>query len=584
MPARALRRLSWVAVFSALVIPGVAPAQQSRNDRLRAGFQAYDDLDAARALTLLRGALNPADGPADSLWQRGVQLLAQILIEENRAAEARAWLRWGFRVAPAMTVDSVTFLPQVVAAAREAQTASRQASPGDPVTRTSWEWTAPGAPAGQGRVRVLAPRVTAAVNALVQGVGVVQSGGAINAPPGTYTIQAAAEGFLPANVTREVLPGITTVLEFNLVSAAAATIAEAVRSRALQQLVPLNVQRYQSPAACGVGAYVSRDGLVLTSYQAIRGSDAIEAQTAPDRRLRDEIRVAAWDTAANLAVLKLPIARTDSLGLAAQYPASGFAWALGMRDCRTAADVRTRIPQPPTGARLDLADSLSPQDNAGPVIDSDGRLVGVHVRARQAAALSAVREVLLQARTRVTQQQTLTVAQVALQLRHAFGAVAISADVTGATARITPLEPWQWPETARSGPLPLTFAGPMGRYQLEVTFPGQAARRQEFTLRAGTLDRLALRATPAVAEGERPIPGAQERRGGGAPIPLILLGVGGAGGAAFLLLGGKGGGNGDGNGNGTVPTTGGVTVSFPNPSVSLPGLLRLILGRGANGR
>ncbi|HWP38545.1 MAG TPA: serine protease [Gemmatimonadales bacterium] len=575
MSLGALRRSLGIVALSTCLVSAVAHTQQTRNDRLRAAFQAYDDLDAAQAQTLLRAALNPAEGPADSLWQRGVQLLAQILVEENREAEARAWLRWGFRVAPAMVVDTVAFLPQVVTAAREAQAASRQPNPGDPVTRTSWEWSAPGAPAGQGRVRVTSPRVTVPVNALVQGVGVVQSGGAINAPAGTYGIQVAAEGYLPTSVTREVLPGITTVLEFNLVSAAAATIAEAVRSRAFGQLVPLNVQRYQSPAACATGAYVSRDGLVITTYQAIRGSDAIEVQLAPDRTVRDDVRVAAWDTASNLAVIQLPVVRTDSLVAATQYPASGYAWALGLRDCRTAADTRTRIPAVPTTARLELADSVSPQENAGPVIDSEGRLVGVHVSGRQAVAFSAVRAVIEQARQRAAQRQTLTPAQLALQMRHAYGAVAITADVTGTTARITPLESWQWPETARSGPLPLTFAGPMGRYQLEVTFPGQAARRQEFTVRAGALERLALRATPVVAEGERQVPGAQPRRGGGAPIPLIVLGAGGAAAGAFLLLGKKAPQNGGNGGNGD---TGGITVTVPNPSVSLPGLFRLLLG------
>jgi hypothetical protein len=209
------------------------------------------------------------------------------------------------------------------------------------------------------------------------------------------------------------------------------------------------------------------------------------------------------------------------------------------------------------------------------VIDSDGRLVGVHLSGRQAAALSAVRAVIDQAHQRAAARQTLTPAQLALQLRHAYGAVAISADVTGTTARITPLDAWQWPETARSGPLPFTFAGPMGRYQLEVTFPGQAARRQEFTVRAGALERLALRATPVVAEGERQVPGAQPRRGGGAPIPLIVLGAGGAAAGAFLLLGKKGTTPPD---TTQPPTTGEIEIPIPNPSVSLPALLRLIFG------
>ena len=578
MPSRVLTRWMFFLVVSALIGSPVAHAQQARNDQLRAGFQAYDDLDPARAQTLLRGALNPAGGPPDSLWQRGVQMLAQILVEEDRAAEAQTWLRWGFRIAPNMVMDTVTFLPDVVTAARAARTAAAAPSPGDAVTRTSWEWSAPGAPAGQGRLRVLAPNVSAPVNALVQGGVVIQSGGQTTVAAGTFNVQAAAENFLPTQVTREVLPGITTVLQFDLVSAAAASIAENVRTAALRQLVPLNVQRFQTQPACGTGAYVSRDGLVITSYQAIRGAEAIEARTAPDRTVRDELRVAAWDIANNLAVIVLPVTRTDSLPLAAQTPASGFVWALGLRGCTTAADVRTRVAAQPTGARLDLTDSLIPGDNAGPVIDADGRLVGVHGQGRQAAVFSAVRALLQQARTAVTQRQTLTPAQVALRVNHAYGAVAIAADVTGATARVTPIETWQWPETARSGSLPLTFAGPMGRYQLEVTFPGQAARRQEFTLRAGQLDRLSIPVTPVVAEGQRGQvgPGAQ-RRGGGVPVPLIIAGIGGAGAAAFLVLGKKAPPvNGNGNGNGS--TTGDITVTIPNPSVSVPTLLRLIFG------
>jgi hypothetical protein len=201
-------------------------------------------------------------------------------------------------------------------------------------------------------------------------------------------------------------------------------------------------------------------------------------------------------------------------------------------------------------------------------------MVGVHGQGRQAAGFGAVAALLEQARAAVAQRQALTPAQVALRVNHAYGAVAIAADVTGATARITPIETWQWPETARSGALPFTFAGPMGRYQLEVTFPGQAARRQEFTLRTGQLDRLTIPVTPVVAEGQRGQqgPGAQPRRGGGVPIPLIIAGVGGAGAAAFLLLGGKD----------TVttngPSTGDITVTIPNPSISVPGLIRLLLG------
>jgi hypothetical protein len=78
-----------------------------------------------------------------------------------------------------------------------------------------------------------------------------------------------------------------------------------------------------------------------------------------------------------------------------------------------------------------------------------------------------------------------------------------------------------------------------------------------------------------VAEGERQVPGAQPRRGGGAPIPLIVLGAGGAAAGAFLLLGKKGTTPPD---TTQPPTTGEIEIPIPNPSVSLPALLRLIFG------
>jgi hypothetical protein len=212
-----------------------------------------------------------------------------------------------------------------------------------------------------------------------------------------------------------------------------------------------------------------------------------------------------------------------------------FVWALGFAGCQAALDTRSQVGTAVQPV-LELADSVRDAEHLGVVIGSDGAVVGLVTGARAAAPLGDVRAVVDSARRQIVAREKLTVAQVALRTDHAYGSVAITADATGVTARVTPLETWQWPAVAWSGVLPHTFAGPMGRYQLEVQAPGQAARRLTFTIRPGQAERFPV--TAQVAGGPGPqVPGAKKK--GGFPLPIVLIGAGGAGAAAFLLLGGK---------------------------------------------
>jgi hypothetical protein len=204
---------------------------------------------------------------------------------------------------------------------------------------------------------------------------------------------------------------------------------------------------------------------------------------------------------------------------------------------------------------VELADSVSPETQAGAVIDGDGRLVGFLSAPRRAASLAAIRDLVATARRNLGTPQAIAVAEVALRERHAYGSVAITADVTGVTARIATLETWQWPGLAWSGSLPYTFTGPTGRYRLDVTLPGQQQPRQlEFTVRAGATERFPV-SSRALAAEERQVGGAPQRRGKKFPWPIALGGAAGLGAAAFLLLGGGGGGGG--------PETGGLTITLP---------------------
>ena len=163
---------------------------------------------------------------------------------------------------------------------------------------------------------------------------------------------------------------------------------------------------------------------------------------------------------------------------------------------------------------------------------------------------AVIESALEEARSSVGGGQLLTVGGVAARERHRFGALAISTDMSGAVARMTPLERWQWPEAARSDSLPLTFAGPMGRYRLELLAESRVHEQLEVLVSPGQREELFVPLLQVTTDS-----------GGGFPWAIAALGVAGAGGAVALLAGGGGGGDGDTDG----PTTGGISIRIPNP-------------------
>jgi S1-C subfamily serine protease len=300
----------------------------------------------------------------------------------------------------------------------------------------------------------------------------------------------------------------------------------------------------------------------VTTYRAVRGAESLTLNLAGGRRVEDA-RVAAYDTRADLAILRVTPEPADSLPRAASVTDGQFAWALRYPDCRGAQVGRTQITRwrdRPAGL-LELRDSLSGGEQGGPLIDRTGAVLGLGSTARTAVPADRIAPLLDQARRNAGAGQLLALGEVARRENHLYGSVAISSSVSGATARITPLEAWHWSELAWTGPLPHTFVGPMGRYQLEVTSQAQElVRRTQFTIRPAAADRLAV--TPEVLAQQPPAPGAAAPRKGGFPMPLAIGGGAAVvGGLALLLLGGGGGGPPP----PPPPTTGGITITFPNP-------------------
>jgi hypothetical protein len=193
------------------------------------------------------------------------------------------------------------------------------------------------------------------------------------------------------------------------------------------------------------------------------------------------------------------------------------------------------------------------------LIDNQGALGGLPNGARHAVSAAQFGTVLAAARRNVSGGPTIIA--LAQQLRHAYGSVDLSADAPGARATVTPLETWHWPELATTRSLPFRYAGPMGRYRLQVEVNGVQREQREFSIRAGVADALAIRLRQVAAAVAPTTTATPQRRKGGVPVPLLVGGgLALAGGAVALLVLGGGGGD-------EPPTgsTGGITISIPNP-------------------
>lgn len=188
-----------------------AAGQDARN-LLRLGSQAYDFAEYRMAGPLLAAGLNPAAGPRDSLWVASLHRLAHVLIEDKKDSLAGIWMRWALRTQPGLVVDTLDFPPAVQDAFELARASVALAGSGDTLAETSWEWARRAGEAPQGALRI--ERSGMPIGAFVEGVGPLSAADAQSLAPGSYTIVASAPGYFRTRVTREVLPGITTVLRF----------------------------------------------------------------------------------------------------------------------------------------------------------------------------------------------------------------------------------------------------------------------------------------------------------------------------------------------------------------------------------
>ncbi len=180
--------------------------------------RAFNEFDANRRLQLLVPALDPSACPPRGSWVVGVQLLGQTLIDAGQDSLAAVWLRWAIRLAPDMKIDTLRFTPRLAAAHEAAREfLRRNATGGDSLAATTWLWPVRVGEERLGHLQVSRTSLPDSGRAAVEGIGPITPGENSPLSPGTYAIRVSAAGYDSLRVTREVLPGVTTVVLLRLI-------------------------------------------------------------------------------------------------------------------------------------------------------------------------------------------------------------------------------------------------------------------------------------------------------------------------------------------------------------------------------
>ena len=217
-----------------------------------------------------------------------------------------------------------------------------------------------------------------------------------------------------------VLPGVTTVLKFNLQAvgsraAAAPTLVDPLFGRLRGSIARLSVWRFGRGPFCASGFYAGTAFLV-TTYDAIRGADSTVITMSDGSRAENRVvRVAYYDTTANVAVLKVPT-RRDSLPLNTTLPRRGqWVFPLAFTDCNAGtvndSAVRVALGDEP----IELAESTQGAQLGAAVVDSTGAVLGLAYRGDRAITAGTLANMVDQARQHDQAGQLMTLATVAQQ-------------------------------------------------------------------------------------------------------------------------------------------------------------------------
>jgi Trypsin-like peptidase domain len=410
---------------------------------------------------------------------------------------------------------------------------------GNPIVATAMTWIS----TNESVVRVeLDPATPNVVTVVALGAGIAQ-------------IEARAAGVRSLSVIRVVPAGGAPPVAGDQLPASVASVVTPLSVRIQPEL-------FGTTVTCRAGGFVGQE-LVLTTYTAVRGSDRIRVTTSAGRTI--DAQIAAYDVSRNVAVLHVPGAAGGFLTTGGDPTSGQRVWALASPECERQVATGAQIGQ---GGGTTLAQSLPDTYLGAPLVNQAGDVVGLAAGGAAVLRVSDLTGVLASAIGNASAGNVRTAADVAMEEKQSYGSLAFQSQVFGASARVTPLESWQWSDLQRQGRLPLTFSGPMGRYRVELLSGGEVQNTEEVTLQPGVTTTVMLAPADAVAAAAPTQPADSSQigaaPGGGGISPALLVGGGAAvlGGVVLLVVSGGGGPPEP----PPPPTTGGIRIRIPVPT------------------
>ena len=363
------KSLAYVAVATLLYATPLV-GQTQREDLIRQGRESFED---TVALKRFFAASDPALGASDSLWVVANEQVAETLRALDRGTLANVWLRLVARHGRTWSIDPVRFLPETVTAYGAAAD-SVDATTDMGTARTSWQWPTEFDATARGTVRATASDPGVAASVSVEGAQGTQSGESLSLPPGTYTLVVSAEGYEPVRVAREILPGVTTLLEADMLPLLPVGAENAAAGRVVRISYTLNGQE-----VCRNGLIAGSDGLVLTTLSSVRDARSLRVSALNGRQTFSDVLVVKSDPEKDLAVLKLDTMLAVPLRRATGVTDGQYAWSVHFSGCDDLATARTRLTswQVSPGASADLMVPVPANSIGAPLIDREGMFVGL---------------------------------------------------------------------------------------------------------------------------------------------------------------------------------------------------------------
>ena len=189
-------------------------------------------------------------------------------------------------------------------------------------------------------------------------------------------------------MTREVLPGVGTVLEFDLKPLLAAGVEASVSTNLVLIRAGLG-----GSAICTNGLIARPGGLVLTTLSALPATQGLEV-VANSGQVYSGLSVAASDQARDLAVLRLEGSVMSPQPSAPSASNRPYAWSVYHPQCGAVTSTRTRLA---AGIAASLAPTLPADARGAPLVDRNGALIGIVMGPALFAPLALADGILAQA-------------------------------------------------------------------------------------------------------------------------------------------------------------------------------------------